>query len=212
MSFRTPRPRRLAPLGLSAATAVLGLGVLFASPASADTRLVASDPAEGASVAAPAQVTLTFSGAVKSAQVTVTDADGGAVQDGTAAASGAKVVQKLKGGLDAGAYTITYHAVGADGAALPVGELGFLVADGGATAPPGLAPAESTEQPQDAPPTTEAGKAIDTKKAAEKDSGSGVPVWVWIVGGGVIGIAIGVGIVFRAKRRHPASGGGAGDD
>ncbi|WP_168212115.1 copper resistance CopC family protein [Actinomadura rubteroloni] len=189
-----PRPRRLAALGLTAA-ALSGAGVAFAAPASAHTRLVSSTPADGASVAAPAQVTLTFSDEIRVAQVVVKDAGGAQVQDGAAARAGTTVTQKLKAAVPPGAYTVAYRVVGADGHPVTAESPSFVVAGG--DAPPALSPAESTGQPS----------AAD--KPAAKDSGG--PSWAWIIGGGVLGILIGVGIVVRAKRRHPVDAGGRAD-
>ncbi|MFC0039205.1 copper resistance CopC family protein [Actinomadura rayongensis] len=190
-----PRPRRLAALGLSAA-ALSGAGVAFAAPASAHTRLVSSTPAEGASVAAPAQVTLTFSDEIRVAKVVVKGADGTQVQDGAATRSKTTVAQKLKAAVPPGLYTVAYRVVGADGHPITAEAQTFTVAGG--DAPLELSPAESTGQPVAARPAAKA-----------KDSGG--PSWAWIVGGGLLGILIGVGIVVRAKRRHPVDAGGRGD-
>jgi hypothetical protein len=91
--------------------------VATATAASAHAVLVSSDPASGATVAAPpSTVRLTFDENVRApAYVIVTGPGGIRIDEGAPKILDATVTQHLKPGEAAGAYTIAYRVVSADG-------------------------------------------------------------------------------------------------
>lgn len=110
-----PRRRLARALG---GLAVAALATLVpASPASAHAQLSTSDPADGAVVDAPTEVTLTFTEAisVRPDGVRVLDAGGERVDAGTATASGTVVRVELEGAVPDGGYVVAWRVVSADG-------------------------------------------------------------------------------------------------
>ena len=211
---------RLALSALLATLVLLGA----ATPASAHTELVSSDPATGASLPQrPTRLTLTFSEPVpaESAQVGVTGADGSTWPTGEVTASGATLtVPLLDSASPAGQYTVSWLVESLDGDFVD-GTYAFTV-----TAPPAAQqPAATTTTPA-APPsvtTTAATSSTVTTStvaaptettrtstpAASSGTGDdgGVPLWVWILVAAVlavIGIAVGVGLNRRARRDRAA--------
>jgi methionine-rich copper-binding protein CopC len=95
---------------------LLVVGFLLAHGASAHTGLASSEPAAGATVAAPiAEIVLTFSGEVRLTAVGLTDSSGadktlGAFTHATAVMFAISIDEPLA----PGDYTITWRAVGAD--------------------------------------------------------------------------------------------------
>ncbi|WP_157963663.1 copper resistance CopC family protein [Actinocorallia populi] len=176
--------RRLGPLTALAALLLL----LFAAPASAHTALTGSDPADGAEVAAPSQVTLTFNENVRSARIIVRPENSEAeVQRGAARLDGAKAVQRIKGTLPNGKYTIGYRVISADGHPV-TGVLSFTV-----TGPP----AEGGTEP------TEAGSApapAQSAPAEPAEAEGGATRWI-MVGAGLAAGA-GLGLLFTMRRRR----------
>jgi copper transport protein len=109
---------RLVRLALGAIFGALVLVTALASPAAAHASLTSIDPADGARLdESPEVVRLTFSEPVSVGLggVRVLDADGNAVQDGTARADGAEVVIDLQPDLPDGTYVVAYRVVSADG-------------------------------------------------------------------------------------------------
>jgi copper transport protein len=109
-----PILRRLVPALLLALVALL---LLPAAPASAHAVLVASDPADGARVAAaPAAVRLTFDEAVAlpPEAATVLSASGVRIDRGSARLAGRTVVVPLRSGVPAGVYSVSWRVVSAD--------------------------------------------------------------------------------------------------
>jgi methionine-rich copper-binding protein CopC len=97
--------------------------------AHAHTPLVSSEPAAGATVAAPVQrLAFTFGGDVRLTAVTLTDAAGAkhAVEDPPATVA-TKFELAVRKPLDAGAYVVDWRAVGADTHVVS-GEIRFEVA------------------------------------------------------------------------------------
>ncbi|MBO2446278.1 copper resistance protein CopC [Actinomadura barringtoniae] len=190
---------------LGVVTALLvALGAVFAAPALAHTRLVSSNPGKDATTPPVGKVELVFSDKIGFAEVAVVDEKNHDFQKGKAEHSGTKVTQALDGALPAGNYTVKYAVVGEDGHRITGDDLKFVVA---ATE----SPAASASSPASASaPAATATDVVKASPAAEKSSSSssGGATWVIIVVGLLIGIGIGLGIVWRAKRKHgPASGG-----
>ncbi|MFI6516511.1 copper resistance protein CopC [Spirillospora sp. NPDC050679] len=201
-------------LGLLAAL-VTAFATVTAAPALAHTRLVESTPGKDATAASVTEVKLVFSDKISFAKVLVKDDKGKEYQQGEAARQGTEVTQPLSGALPAGAYTVSYAVVGEDGHRIEKSDLKFTAEAGGAPAGANLQTAESAPDPKveegtgPLEETTDDPAAPATKPAADKkadDSGSGM-VWIMVGGGVLIGIVIGLVIVFRAKRRHPAGKG-----
>lgn len=106
-----PLARRIGTLGLL----LFLLGALVASPASAHTTLVSSDPANDATVASITKVTLTYADPVILPRVVVNDAKGGDHVAGPAHATANRVVADLTGPLRPGTYTVGWRVVAPDG-------------------------------------------------------------------------------------------------
>ena len=114
---------------------IVGVGLLWAfvvlvgPPAHAHTTLVSSSPADGARLdTPPATIQLVFSEPVDARFVTVvvSSADGGHWEDGAPMVSETVVVQPVQRLIDAGAYSIAYRVVAADGHPV-TGELSFTM-------------------------------------------------------------------------------------
>jgi len=217
---RTPRRTRLASLaaalGLSAA-AVLAT----AMPAAAHDELIASDPADGSTVASlPSEVTLTFSAfpldEPGATLVEVTDAAGDDLTAGDPVVEGTAVVQALEGSVD-GEITVVWKVVSSDGHPID-GEFRFEVTGGPAPAP---AEGEATEPAATAEPTAEETAApaapTVTETAAPTPAGDeeGNPVLPWALAG-ILLIAAVAAVAYligsRARRqRTEAAAHSAGD-
>lgn len=171
--------RRLGPLAASAAL----LSLLLSAPASAHTSLTGSDPADGAAVPAPSRVTLTFNEELRSARVVIRpEKSETEVQRGTAKLEGAEVVQRIKGTLPDGKYTIGYRVISADGHPV-TGVLSFTVA--------GSAPAGAADPAASAKPA-------DTAEAADEAEGGATR---WVMVGAGLAAGAGIGLMFAMRRR-----------
>jgi copper resistance protein C len=174
--------------GLRRAVVVAVLSVLgmlaAAGPASAHSRLLGSDPADGASLdAGPDHVTLTFNEDMPAGfdQLTVIGPDGKAWQDGEVTTSGPTVSVAVAPLGPAGRYQVGYRVVSGDGHPVS-GSTSFTLTRAG----PGTAPAQ---------PAPTAGEA----PAAESTTDGGSPVWPWIVGAVVL-VGTGVAVALRLGR------------
>ncbi|MGH3380887.1 MAG: copper resistance CopC family protein [Actinoallomurus sp.] len=161
------------------ATALAGV-VLTASPAAAHTTLTSSDPAKGATVAAPAEIHLNYADPVRFPGVVVRDAQGGHHESGKPSAVDNHVVEKVAGTLAPGVYTVGWRVVAEDGHPV-TGEFRFTVKGGGSASAAPAAPA--TDQP--------------AAQAEKKGSSAG---WWWI-GLVVLILALAGGGVALARRR-----------
>lgn len=203
-----PKLRRTVRRLGAVAALVLALGALTAAPALAHTRLVDSTPGKGESAESVTEVKLVFSDEIRLAKVVVTDARKKTYQSGEAERSGTTVTQRLTGPLPAGTYTVAYRVVGEDGHPIEGSDLTFTATGGETAAPaPSEGAAGAEEQPGAAAATGEQPLKADLEAAEEKDAGSGKVLWALIVTGLMIGIGIGVGIVYRAQRKQRAASG-----
>ncbi|WP_018654940.1 copper resistance CopC family protein [Actinomadura flavalba] len=198
MIIRTSR----ALFALLALGLVAVLGTALAAPASAHSRLVSSTPKADATATQVTEVELTFSDAPSAAKVVVTDDEGTQFQAGEAARAGTVVTQRLKGALPGGAYTVAYRIVGADGHPVESDDLTFVVAQGGEEEPAGLAPAESTAEPEQ---NTTAGAGLPAKNSTPSDDDGGVSPWIMVLGGLGVGVLIGLAFVLLRGRRKRAT-------
>jgi methionine-rich copper-binding protein CopC len=176
---------------LAAALLLSGVAVVAtATPAFAHAELTASDPAQGAALAAPPQqVQLTFSEAVTlgANPVTVTGPEDASWTVGQPSIAGAVVTVPVQPAGPAGAYTLTYRVVSDDGDEV-TGTVAFTLTTA-ATTTTTTTPTTTTA------PTTTAAAAAPTS-----DPDSGMPVWVWILGAAVV-LVIGVLVSLRLTRR-----------
>lgn len=111
-------------------TAVFSAAALTAGQASAHAKLVSSDPAANASVAAPKTIRLTFSEKLAPAFSTfeLAMADGMKAPVKTTVSADKKTITGVPTGrLMAGAYKITWHAAAADDGHRMDGTLAFTV-------------------------------------------------------------------------------------
>jgi copper resistance protein C len=179
--------RAMIPLLLSAVAVVA-----TATPAFAHAELTASDPAQGASVAAPPQqVRLTFSEAVTLPDnpVTITGPGGAAWTVGTPAIAGAVITVPVQPSGPAGAYTLSYTVIADDGDDVK-GTVAFTLTTAAST----------TTTTTEAPPPTTTASAAPVADTADPDSG--MPVWVWILGAVVLAAA---GAVVALRLARPKS-------
>jgi methionine-rich copper-binding protein CopC len=150
---------------ISLIIAVLAAVLALPGLVSAHARLVSSDPADGATLAAaPATITLTFDSELESAgaALVVTDGSGAAVDTGDGGVDLGDTEHKtmqvsLKSGLGAGAYTATWTLTGDDGHEV-TGSISFTVA--AATAPPPAVPSDSPAENAALPATGGANLAL----------------------------------------------------
>jgi methionine-rich copper-binding protein CopC len=160
---------------LLATATVLFIAMMVPRAAWAHVELSSSDPADKAVVTEQiGQVTLRFSGPVKSAYVlvTVTGPAGATIHTGTPSVLDGVVTQRITQ-LQPGMHTVAYQVVAADGDPV-TGAITFTV---------------DLPTPVGASPT-----------AAAASEAGGSPVWGWWVAAGAAVIAIGV---LAAQRRKP---------
>ncbi|MBW8815363.1 MAG: copper homeostasis periplasmic binding protein CopC [Caulobacterales bacterium] len=107
-----------------------GAALLVAGAASAHARLVTSDPAANAAVAAPKAITLTFNEKLTPAfsKLELGIADGMKIEVKTAISpDGRSIVGTPQGKLMPGAYTVTWQAAAADDGHKTNGTVAFTV-------------------------------------------------------------------------------------
>jgi copper resistance protein C len=124
----TTRARALITLVL----AFLGLSLATAAPASAHDRLLSSNPADGATVGAPENVTLTYSAEIlpTGARVQVKAPDASVATSGDPTVKGTKVVQQVDASAP-GTYSVTWRVTSSDGHPIS-GTFSFTVKEGAA--------------------------------------------------------------------------------
>ncbi|MBD0863975.1 copper resistance protein CopC [Gordonia sp. zg691] len=162
-----------------AALACLGLVGTWAAPAaSAHSRLVSSDPADGATLqTGPEAITLTFNEPVQSsyAVLNVVGPDDHYWQSGEPTVDGTQFRVGVRELGPAGTYVVNYRVTSADGHVIS-GQRSFNLA------------VEGNGEP---------GPAIE---AADETSDDGIPVWYFIIGAAVV-LVVGLGVVFWLSRR-----------
>ncbi|MFF5263593.1 copper resistance protein CopC [Actinomadura viridis] len=172
---------------LAAATLTLG-----AVPASAHTALKSSDPKDGAEIASPREIVLTFNENIRVPRVALTGPDGNRHEAGAAEAVGTKALQAVNGTLPNGTYTVGWRVVSVDGHPVS-GKFKFTV-KGSDPAP--SSSAERTAPVGDAAASPAASPSPSTAAESSESSSSG---WWWI-GLGALVIALVVGGVSWARR------------
>lgn len=175
--------RRVVALALAVGVTLL----LGAAPAWAHSKLEASNPAEGASVAAPpSSVSLTFNEDVQAGftVMTLIGPDGKDYHSGNVTETDETVTVNALPLGPAGVYQIGYRVVSADGHPVS-GKTSFTLTTAGPGSPQAQVPSANTA-PQGVP------------DAAPQGQG-GAPVWPWIVGAVVL-VAGGVALALRLGR------------
>lgn len=158
------------------------LALVTAAPASAHAALVSSTPEDGAQLdEAPSEIVLEFNEDIQDLgnEIVVVDSEGTPVADGEPVADGATVTQAVMGGA-AGAFTVTWRVVSADGHPIS-GELSYDVT---ATEPTSDATADepTTEDTTTEATTTETTPAPSSATTAPaEDEGGGDSAVLWIV-------------------------------
>jgi copper resistance protein C len=156
--------------------------LLGAAPAYAHTRLLGSDPADGAALAtAPQQISLTFNEELPAefSTITVIGPDGTDWHTGPVTANGTTISTALRPLGPAGQYQIGYRVVSDDGHPV-TGSVAFTLT---APGPGAAAPAAPQAPPLATPPAAAVQPAPDTDQT---------PVWPWIAGAAVL---VGVGVI-----------------
>ncbi|HEY9440874.1 MAG TPA: copper resistance CopC family protein [Thermopolyspora sp.] len=205
---------------LALGLAVLMMGTVLAMPAFAHTALRSSDPEQHATVESLTKVTLRFTDQVRLPAVVVRGPDGVAYQTGVPETDGPIVTQNVRGPLPAGAYTLAYRVVSADGHPVQ-GQIPFTV-----TAPSSPDPSSPRSASPASSPSTNAGQAEDTGQTAaapadgadavtggvaEAEEPSGlIPGWAFAVVFGLAGVGIGLAISLRPKKARGTSGAASG--
>lgn len=164
--------------------ALAGLGLFaLAGTASAHNSLVSSNPTQDASLAAgPQTVVLTFDEPVQEGKglnsVAVTGPDGKEWQGGPATVDSNVVSAPVRELGPTGTYTIGYRIVSADGHPVS-GKVTFNLTQAGNGTPAAASAAMSTGT-----------------------ASSGVPIWVWLVGAGVL-LGAGLFVALRIGGKQP---------
>jgi methionine-rich copper-binding protein CopC len=205
--IHTALPARVLALVAALLTA-FALLVVPASPAHAHDELIGSNPSADSTVeGVPAQLTLTFSGAIATdagaSEVAVTDASGTSLLDGAPTAQDNVLTQPLAGEAS-GEITVLWKVVSSDGHPIS-GEFAFTVAPAPTptdTATPTPTPTESTEPTTE--PTEEPAPTASPTAAPDADEASTFgDVWPWVVGGLLLA-ALGGAVIYlltsRARR------------
>jgi copper resistance protein C len=175
--------------------------VATAPPAMAHTKLVRSDPAEGASLqTAPQQIQLTFAESVRLGPdpITVTGPDGSRWSVGQVSVAGPVVTAPVQPTGPAGPYTIDYRIVSSDGDQVR-GAVRFALAN---AATPSTTAAPTTTSPT--PPATAQPNPNAQQPPVRPASDNGVPVWAWIIGAVVL---VGVGLFIALRFARPSRSG-----
>lgn len=170
-------PTAMSRLAIIAALVFGALGLSIGA-ASAHADLVSSQPGDGQTVStAPRQITLTFTEAVQSVQVSVRGDDGQSVAEGQATVEGSLVHQPVRI-VAGGAYLVSYRVVSDDGHPV-TGDLTFTYAGAGDAASP-------------------VSSGDDQAKTTQDDAGAGSGLW-WVLG---VSVAVVAGLaVFTFRRR-----------
>jgi methionine-rich copper-binding protein CopC len=220
-----PLPRQLSRL-LVLILLTLAAGVGLAGPAAAHNVLTSSDPTDGSTLqAAPTTVRLTFDQPVQDFEpvVTVIGPDGNRYESGAPVVDSTVVTAGVNALPVAGAYSIAYRVVSADGHPVE-GEIKFQLADGAVS---GAGASATTSEPAGSTSTaasaagsaagqtssaSSAGAVAETSSPATSTSvvavapaasSSGLSGWAWaaIAAAGILIAAAIVVIVRRPAER-----------
>ncbi|WP_205262057.1 copper resistance CopC family protein [Nakamurella leprariae] len=196
--------------------AALAAPLATALPAAAHNVLVSSDPADGSQLdAPPTSVTLTFDQPVQNFEpvVVVTGPDGQSVDVGTPEVASTSVTATVGALPAAGAYTVAYRIVSADGHPVQ-GQIGFQLVQTTApttdsvttTAPTSSAPTSSSvSSPSATDPSTTPSTTAAVTPAAQ-DSSGGLAGWIWVVlAVAAVVVVVAVVLILRRPSGPPRS-------
>ncbi|HWM05888.1 MAG TPA: copper resistance CopC family protein [Actinophytocola sp.] len=189
---------------LAAAVLLSGLTLtLTATPALAHAELIASTPAENATIAAaPRNVQLTFNEPVALGANPIEIVGPGNVtwQVGKPALAGPVITAPVVATGPAGKYTLVYRVVSGDGDAVS-GSVPFTMSTAVAPPTPTTSAAPTTSAPAGSAEATVSATrsepATDASAPAADDDGT--PLWVWLLGGALLLAAIAV-VTLRVRR------------
>ncbi|MBD8023888.1 copper resistance CopC family protein [Microbacterium gallinarum] len=222
--IHTALPARV--LALAAALLVaFALLLVPASPAHAHDELIGSSPSADSTVeGVPAQLALTFSGAIATdagaSEVAVTDAAGTSLIDGAPTAQDNVLTQPLTGEAS-GEITVLWKVVSSDGHPIS-GRFAFTVTPASTPTPTATGTPAPTPTPTETSEPTQEPTATPSATVPADSETTGSDVWPWVLVGIVV-IALGGGIAYllvsRARRektladnRGRALGGAPGPD
>lgn len=190
--------------------ALFGLAVAASSPAWAHDQLIRSNPADGATVTAPPEVTLSYSAKIlpTGARVQIDAPDGSHAAYGAPSVNGKDVAQKVEATAP-GRYQVTWRVTSSDGHPIS-GRFSFIVKEGpqkssatpAATATDGDTSTGRTTTPEPTNP-----KAT-TEAAAEPAStnGSSTSPGLWIgIALAVLFVVLSGGALHRRNRSRGGS-------
>lgn len=160
--------------------AVLAASALLigAPMASAHSVVTGSDPADGSQLeSGPTQVSVSFNEVPQSqfATLNVVGPDGNLWSKGDPRIEGQSIVVDVGELGPAGDYTIAYRVTSADGHPIS-GTLGFTLTTAGSGSP---------------------GAAADASAATDSEDGGGIPLWPFLVAGGLV---FGGGLAFALRK------------
>lgn len=173
--------------------ACLTLLVVESPGAWAHDVLISSDPADGATLAAPpTSVSFTFDEPVQNFQpvVSLIGPDGQQYRSGSAEVNGSVVSSAVAPG-PAGAWIAAYRVVSGDGHPV-TGQIRFTVATG--SSPGGGQSTTSTVPPTSPPPQ------------AAATGGSGLPAWAWIGLAVLAALVVTAAVILPRRARRQAGG------
>lgn len=179
--------------------------LLPASPAHAHDELLGSDPAADETVdTLPGEISLTFSGIIAAddgaSEVSVTDASGTELANGTPTAQDNVLTQPLAGEAS-GALTVLWKVVSSDGHPIS-GEFEFTVASAPSPTQTTTPEPTQTTTPEPTPSATTSPSATPVPSG---DDSTFAEAWPWVVGGILLaglGGAVLYLLVSRARRER----------
>lgn len=180
----------------------------FGGPAYAHDTLVAADPEPGSTVnSTPDQVRLSFSGRPLDGEglanlLLIEDAAGNQWQDGPARVEDFDLAADVCEGMPNGDYTLRYRVIYSDG---HTGEQSFEFTvdaagapDAGAPEDCGVVAADGGSQNETDEDTSEALQPGHEDQSSDSNV-AGLPLWVWIAGGGGLVVVVGAIVMLMRK-------------
>lgn len=184
-------------------TLVLLAMLATVAPASAHAELRASTPAQGAALdTVPTQIQLTFSEAVSPKTITVTGAPGADWTVGQISVEGPVVTAPVRPIGPAGPYAIAWTVTSEDGDDVS-GVINFSLTVPAAPSTTATTTTTTTTTTTE-PAAATTGTPVPSPAAAQPADDGGVPVWVWILVGVVVLLAVGL-LLARRRTAKPAA-------
>ncbi|MEP6561705.1 MAG: copper resistance CopC family protein [Nakamurella sp.] len=227
MTTPTPAARcghsgsRLLPRLLVLLVLTLAAGVGLAGPAAAHNVLISSDPTDGSTLqTAPTSVRLTFDQPVQNFQpvVTIIGPDGQRYESGSPQIDSTVVTTNVAALPVAGAYSIAYRIVSADGHPVE-GSIAFQLAEGAVSAgavasgavasgavasavPSGVTPPAGSSSTASAGAAAGPAQLTTSSAAAPAASSSGLTGWVWAaIAIAAILVIVAIAVILRRPKQ-----------